>query len=173
MKLKNSKVRRKIMTKTNVLASVLYRSAVSLKNQNFKKLKLKRYRDELINSLSALQFLTHCVGMKSISFSQAQMIVSVLNTYNYDTDALLKSLEEASDESDFSADYEELLFKMHWILSSCINSATQKRKGYINSINLYIKAFHNFPRAFLSLTDKSKISALEAIEYSKSYLNFN
>ena len=162
------------MTKSNILSSLLYRSAVSLKNQDYKKLKNKRYRGELINTLSAMQFLTHCVGMKSISLPQAEIIVSVLkNTYNYDTDTLLESLKEASDNSEFSADYEDLLFKMHWILSSCINSATQKRKGYINSINLYIKAFHNFPRAFLSLTDKSKISAQEAIEYSKSYMDFN
>ena len=162
------------MTKTNVLASELYRLALSLKNQDFKKLKLKRYRKDLINCLSSMQFLTHCVGMKSISLPQAEMIVSILkNTYNYDTDMLWESLKEASDASDLSAEYEELLFTMHWILSACINSVTQKKKGYINSVRLYIKAFHNYPRAFLSLTDKSKISAEEAIEYSKSYLKSN
>ena len=86
---------------------------------------------------------------------------------------LWESLKEASDASDLSAEYEELLFTMHWILSDCINSVTQKKKGYINSVSLYIKAFHNYPRAFLSLTDKSRISAEEAIDYSKSYLKSN
>ena len=159
------------MTKANVLASELYRLAVSLKNQDFQKLKLKRYRKDLINCLLSMQFLTHCVGMKSISLSQAEMIVSVLkDTNNLDTDSLEKLLKEASDESDLSVDYENLLFTMHWILSSCIDILLQKKKGYIDSINIYIKAFHNYPRAFLSLTDKSRISPEQAIEYSKVYL---
>ena len=75
--------------------------------------------------------------------------------------------------SDYSDEYEELLFDMHFILSECINSAVKRKKGYVSTISRYIKAFHNYPRAFLSLADKSKISPLEAIEYSKSYLKFD
>ena len=159
------------MAKANVLASVLYRLAISLKNQDFKKLIFKRHRKDLIYTLSSMKFLTHCIGMKSISPYQAEKIVNLLkDTNNIDTDALAESLKEASDESDFSVDYENLLSEMQQILSSCIDILLQKKKGYIDNINLYIKAFHNYPRAFLSLTDKWKISAEEAIEYSKTYL---
>ena len=162
------------MTKSNVLASVLYRLAISLKNQDFKKLIFKRHRKDLIYTLSSMKFLTLCIGMKSISPYQAERIVNLLkDTNNIDTDALAESLKESPDESVFSAEYEALLPEMQRILSSCIDILLQKKKGYINSVSLYIKAFHNYPRAFLSLTDKSKISAEEAIEYSKSYLKSN
>lgn len=156
------------MTKNNVLASVLYRMAVNLKNQDFNKLIYKRKREELISSLTAMQFLTHCVGMKHISFQQADIILSVLrHTYNYETDDISDLLIEASDESDYSVQHEDLLFQMHLILSSCIKETMKKNKGYINSISRYVKGFHNFPRAFLSLTDKAKISPKDATEYSK------
>ncbi len=159
------------MTKANVLASVLYRLAVPLKNQDFKKLIFKRHRKDLIYTISSMKFLTHCIGMKSISPYQAEKIVTFLkDTNNIDTDALTESLKESSDESDFSAEYEELLPEMQRILSSCIDILLQKKKGYINSINLYIKAFHNYPRAFLPLTDKSRISPEQVVEYSKAYL---
>ena len=159
------------MTKANVLASVLYRLAISLKNQDFKKLIFKRHRKDLIYTLSSMKFLTHCIGMKSISPYQAEKIVNLLkDTNNIDTDALTESLKEASDESDFSVDYENLLSEMQRILSSCIDILLQKKKGYIDRINLYIKAFHNYPRAFLSLTDKWRISPEQATEYSKVYL---
>ena len=159
------------MTKANVLASVLYQLAVSLKNQNFKKLIFKRYRKDLIYTLSSMKFLTHCIGMKSISPCQAENIVTLLkDTNNIDTDALTESLKGASDESDFSVVYENLLSEMQRILLSCIDILLQKKKGYIDRINLYIKAFHNYPRAFLSLTDKSRISPEQATEYSKPYL---
>ena len=159
------------MTKANVLASVLYRLAISLKNQDFKKLIFKRHRKDLIYTLSSMKFLTHCIGMKSISPYQAERIVNLLkDTNNIDTDALAESLKESPDESDFSAEYEALLPEMQRILSSCIDILLQKKKGYIDSINLYIKAFHNYPRAFLSLTDKERISPKQATEYSKVYL---
>lgn len=162
------------MTRGNVLASVLYGKAVSLKNQNFNKLVWKHNRDKLVSSLSAMQFLTACIGLKNISLSQAEEIISVLRVaYNYNTEDFSDLLKEASAESDHSVDYEELLFQMHYILSDCIKCATQKRKGYIDTISRYIKAFHNFPRAFLSLTDRSKISSKDAMEYSKSYLKYD
>ena len=109
--------------------------------------------------------------MKSISPYQAEKIVNLLkDTNNIDTDALAESLKETTDESGFSAEYEALLPEMQRILSSCIDILLQKKKGYIDSINLYIKAFHNYPRAFLSLTDKARISPEQATEYSKVYL---
>ena len=162
------------MTRVNVLASVLYRKSVSLKNQNFNKLIWNNNRNELISSLSAMQFLVACIGLRNISRSQAEEIISVLHiAYHYDMQENSDLLREATDESDYSNEYEDLLFRMHSILSMCINSAKQKEKGYIRTVSSYIKAFHNFPRAFLSITDKSKISPSDAIEYSTSYLKLN
>lgn len=162
------------MTKGNILASVLYSMSVSLKNQNFNKLLWKHNREKLISSLSAMQFLTACLGFKSISVSQAEVIITILNvTYSYDTDYFSDSLKEASEKSDYTDEYYEVLFQMHWILSDCINIARQKRKGYILTISKYIKAFHNLPRAFLSLNDKLKISPTDALEYSKPYLKLD
>ena len=162
------------MTRTNILASMLYRIAVSLKNMNFSKLVWKHNREKLISTLSAMQFITGCIGLKNISLTQAEEIISILSTsYGYDKDELSNSLKEATAMSDYSNEYEELLFDMHFILSECINSAVGRKKGYVSTISRYIKAFHNYPRAFLSLADKSKISPTDAIEYSKSYLKLD
>ena len=162
------------MTRTNILASMLYRIAVSLKNMNFSKLVWKHNREKLISTLSAMQFITGCIGLKNISLTQTEEIISILSTsYGYDKDELSNSLKEATAMSDYSDEYEELLFDMHFILSECINSAVKRKKGYVSTISRYIKAFHNYPRAFLSLADKSKISPTDAIEYSKSYLKLD
>ncbi len=75
------------MTRGNVLASLLYRTAVGLKNSNFNKFRWKHNRDKLVSSLSAMQFLTGCIGLKNISLSQAEVILSILRvTYGYDTE---------------------------------------------------------------------------------------
>ena len=162
------------MTRANILASLLYRTAVSLKNMNFNKLVWKHNREKLISSLSAMQFITGCIGLKNISLSQTKEIISVLSTsYGYNKEELSNALKEASAMADYSDEYEELLFEMHFILSECVNSVVQTKKRYINTISRYIKAFHNYPRAFLSLADKSKISPMDAIEFSKSYLKLD
>ncbi len=162
------------MTRTNILASLLYRTAVSLKNMNFNKLVWKHNREKLLSSLSAMQFITGCIGLKNISLSQTEEIITILSTsYDYSKDELSNALKEATAMSDYSDEYEELLFEMHFILSECVNSVVQTKKGYISTISRYIKAFHNYPRAFLSLADKSKISPKDAIEYSKSYLKLD
>ena len=162
------------MTRVNVLASVLYRMSLDLKNQNFNKLLWKHNRDKLLSSLSAMQFLTVCIGLRDISFSRAEQIITTLNiTYKYNTDNFSDLLKEASEKSNYSAEYDDILFQMHWILSDCIDSVVKMRKGYILTVANYIKAFHNYPRAFLPLNDKLKISPLDAIEYSKSYLKLD
>lgn len=159
------------MTRGNVLASVLYNTSVSLKNRDFNKLSRKHNQDKLISSLSAMQFLTACIGANSISLSQAEQIITVLKVeYNYDTDQFSELLKEAEERSDHSPEYRDIIFQMHLILSVCINSVTEKRKGYTETVSRYIKAFHNFPRVFLSITNRSRISPSDAVEYSKSYL---
>ena len=162
------------MTRGNVLAAVLYRTAVGLKSLNFDKLVWKHNRDKLVSSLSSMQFLTGCIGLKNISVLQAEEIISVLRlTYGYDTAEFSDILKEACAESDYSIEYEALLFQMHSILSKCINSIVQIRKCNVDTVSRYMKAFHNFPRAFLSLDDRAKISPEEVIEYSKSYLKLD
>ncbi len=159
------------MTRGNVLASVLYNTSISLKTRDFNKLSRKHNQDKLISSLSAMQFLTACIGADSISLSQAEQIRTVLKVeYNYDTDQFSELLKEAEERSDHSPEYRDIIFQMHLILSVCINSVTEKRKGYTETVSRYIKAFHNFPRVFLSITNRSKISPSDAVEYSKSYL---
>ncbi len=162
------------MTRKNVLASVLYSKSLSLKDQNFNKLIWKNNRNEFVSSLSAMQFLVACIGLKNISHSQTEEIISVLHgTYDYNTEDFAGLLREAVDESDYSNEYNDVIFQMHLILSECINSVMKKEKGYIHTVSRYIKAFHNLPRAFLSITDRSKISPSDAIKYSKSYLKLD
>lgn len=159
------------MTRVNVLASVLYRTAVRIKNSNFNKLVWRCNRDNLVSSLTAMQFLTGCIGLKNISLLQAEEIISILrNTFDYGIDDFSDILKDASAESDYPIEYEDLLFQMHFILSECINNIMHTKKCNIATVSRYIKAFHNFPRAFLSLTDSSKISPEDALEYSKSYI---
>ena len=162
------------MTRINVLASVLYSKSVGLKSRNFNKLIWNNNRNKLVSSLSAMQFLVASIGSKNISHTQAEEIISVLHdTYDYNTEQFSNLLRKASDESVFSDEYDDVIFQMHLILSMCINSIVKKEKGYMNTVSRYIKAFHNLPRAFLSMTDKSRLSPSDAIEYSKSYLNVN
>ena len=162
------------MTRINVLASVLYSKSVGLKTQNFNKLIWNNNRNKLVSSLAAMQFLVASIGSKNISHTQAEEIISVLHdTYDYNTEEFSNLLREASDESDYSDQYDDVIFQMHLILLKCINSAMKKEKGYILAVSSYIKAFHNLPRAFLSITDKSRISPADAINYSKSYLKLD
>ena len=162
------------MTRINVLASVLYSKAVSLKNLNFAKLVWKNNRNKLVSSLSEMQFLVACIGLKNISLPQAEEIISVLhNSYDHNTEDFSDLLREAAGESNYSDEYNDVVFQMNVILSECVNSAMKKEKGYIHTVSGYIKAFHNLPRAFLSITDKSAISPSDALKYSRSYLKID
>ena len=159
------------MSRQNILASVLYRMAVSLKRKASEEFRKKKNREKLIEQISAMQFLTHCVGSKYIPSSKLPFIISVLqNTYEYETEELYALLNEAAEEADFSDSYEEVLFQMQEILCACVLELTQRKKGYPERVSLYLMGFHNLPRAFLSVMDRSKISPNEAIEYSAPYL---
>ena len=104
-----------------------------------------------------------------------RQITGRIASYNFAPTPLSKAnlLKEAVEESNCSAEYEDVIFQMQWILSNCINCVVKKKKGYILTVSKYIKAFHNFPRAFLSQEDKLKISPSDAIKYSKSYLKLD
>ena len=159
------------MSRQNILASVLYRMAVSLKSRDSHEICRKKNRAKLIEMLSAMQFLTHCVGLKHISASMLPSIISILqNTYEYEKEELYELLREATKEADFSDSYEKVLFQMQEILYACISELTYRKKGCPERITLYLMGFHNLPRAFLSVRDRSKISPDQAIEYSAPYL---
>lgn len=160
------------MTRNSVLASELYKNAVALKKMDFNILARRSQREKVISTLAMMQFLTCCVGMKHISDEQAEIILSSLtNTYSYDVSNICEILVNSSADSDFSVKYNDLLFQMNLILSSCISELSQKNKGYKESAMRYILAFHNLPRAFLPLDDKRKASPSEVLEYSRSYIN--
>jgi hypothetical protein len=162
------------MTRGNVLAALLYRKAVELKNQNYSKLYWKKSRNNLIKSLSAMQFLTHCIGMECIQDDQAEIIISTLkNSFFFDTDELRSLLNEASAESNITKEYRDLLFHMNLVLSSCIYEVSGAKSECTESVRKYICGFHNMPRAFLSISDKMKISPTDAWNYSKPYLKFD
>ena len=160
------------MTRNSVLASELYKNAVTLKKMDFNILARRSQREKVISTLAMMQFLTCCVGMKHISDEQTEIILSSLtNTYSYDVSSICEILVNSSADSDFSVKYNDLLFQMNLILSSCVSELSQKNKGYKESAMRYILAFHNLPRAFLPLDDKRKASPSEAWDYSKSYFN--
>ena len=159
------------MTRNSVLASELYKNAVTLKKMDFNILARRSQREKVISILAMMQFLTCCVGMKHISDEQTEIILSSLtNTYSYDVSDICEILINSSADSDFSTQYDDLIFQMNFILSSCINALSRKDKGYKESAMRYILAFHNLPRAFLPLDDRRKASPSEAWEFSKAYL---
>ena len=162
------------MTRTNVLAAILYRTAVNLKRQGESQLKGKKKQEEMRNHLWAMQFLTSCLGKKKISCSEANCILSTLrDLYRFDISDTIQPLLDASEESDYSPGYEDLLFQMQYVLSACICELFQKKKGYSDRVCRYLMGFHNYPRAFLALNDRAHISAEDAAEYSKTYMKFD
>ena len=159
------------MSRQNVLASVVYQTAIRLKDQNFNQFRQTKKREQLIAELCAMQFLTHCIGSECLSDSQTRTVIFELqNQYGYETKELSERLKVSFDTSDSSPEYHEVVFQMQKLLSSCIFELTQKKKGYLDRTSMYIKAFHNLPRAFLSITDKEKILPQEALKYALAYL---
>ena len=159
------------MTRTNLLASVLYQSALNMKSLDPRSLRRKKNREKAMEALSMMQFLTGCLGMRQISDEQTEIILSVLeHTYHYDVSELVEPLKDAEAVTDLSPEYDDLLFRMRLILSDGL-SAVMRKDG--DSAWRCMAAFHNLPRAFLSLGDTGKISPQDAWEWSKSYLKLD
>ncbi len=162
------------MTRTNLLASILCQSALTMKHMNFQSLGKRKNRKKAIESVSLMQFLTHCIGMKHISDEQTAIILSVLeHTYHYDVSELSDDLKKADADTDRSAEYDDLLFHMQLILSDCMSVIVNRGKNYKTCVWRNIQGFHNLPRAFLSLDDPSKISPKDAWEWSKTYFKLD
>ena len=159
------------MTRTNLLASVLYQSALNMKSLDPRSLRREKNREKAMEALSMMQFLTGCLGMRQISDEQTEIILSVLeHTYHYDVSELAEPLKDAEAVTDLSPEYDDLLFHMHRILSDGL-SAIMRKDG--DSAWRCMAAFHNLPKAFLSLGDTGKISPQDAWEWSKSYLKLD
>ena len=159
------------MTRANLLASVLYRSALTVKRLDPRGLRKKRDRERAVETLFMMQFLTGCLGMRQISDEQTEIILSVLeHTHHYDVSELAEPLRDAEAVTDLSPEYDDLLFRMHLILSDGL-SAVMRKDG--DSAWRCMAAFHNLPRAFLSLSDTGRISPQDAWEWSKSYLKLD
>ena len=159
------------MTRTNLLASVLYQSALTMKRMDLHGLRRKKNRKKTIEALSMMQFLTGCLGMRQISDEQTEIILSVLeHTYHYDVSEVSEPLKNAEAHTDLSPEYDDLLLDMHVILSDGL-SAVMRKDG--DSAWRCMAAFHNLPRAFLSLGDTGRISPQDAWEWSKSYLKLD
>ena len=155
------------MTKANLLASILYQSSLTMKNMDRQGLKRKKKREKAFETISMMQFLTGCLGIRHISDEQTKIILSVLeHTYHYDVSELSEPLRNAEARTDLSPEYDDLLFSMHLILSDGL-SAIMRKDG--DSAWRCMAAFHNLPRAFLSLGDSQRISPRDALEWSKSY----
>ena len=155
------------MTRANLLASVLYRSAFTVKQVDSRSLRRKKNRAKTMESVSMMQFLTGCLGIRHISDEQTEIILSVLeHTYHYDISELSEPLKNAEAVTDLSPEYDDLLFSMHLILSDGL-SAVMRKDG--DSAWRCMAAFHNLPRAFLSLGDSQRISPRDALEWSKAY----
>ena len=161
------------MTRTNVLAELLYRMAVNWKRQEESQLKSWRKRKALRSDLRAMEFLTDCLG-ECISDSKANSILSVLeDVYRMDTSEIAPELMRANEVSTYSSQYLNLLMQMRYVLDACQTELQTRKKGYLRRVQLYLMGFHNYPRAFLSLEDRAVISAEDAVEYSASYLAFD
>ncbi len=158
------------MTKANLLASVLYQSAIAMKSMDLQGLRRKKTREKAMEVISMMQFLTNCISMRHISDEQTEIILSVLeHTYHYDISELSEPLKNADAHTDLSAEYDDLLFHMHLILSDGLSAVIHRYKGYRNHVWRCMAGFHNLPRIFLSLGDSQRISPQDAWEWSKSY----
>jgi hypothetical protein len=158
------------MTRTAVLAELLYRKAVALKGMKMPFFWSKAKRNQLLEALRCLHFITNCLQSSVITDNQADEILSILeNDFHYTDVCFTDNLKNASKESDRSPDYINLISEMTSLLSVCISEASAKRLKKEN-ISRMLFAFHNYPRAFLSLADHRKITPAEAKEYTHSYL---
>lgn len=157
-------------SKKVLLAERLYQLAIQLKH--CKKSDLVFQRKALIRTLSTMQFFIRCIGMPHISDQQVELIVTAFKDIpNNDPNDISADSITAPSEVDYSEEYDDLLLKMSFILFCCIKVLTEKKKGYQQAFQTYILAFHNLPRAFLSVADRRKITPQEALEYAKSYIS--
>ena len=157
------------MTQSNVIAKYLYNTALKLKTLDKKSLVLSKARCEFISDLTAIQTLIYCIG-KTLSAEQTALLAdSLKRLYGIKGGELLKELNAASQSEALEKEQEELLLKMTLIVSACLKSVSERKKGFIESANKFVLAFHNLPRAFFDSSDPAAVSPESAWEYSAPY----
>lgn len=155
------------MTKVSVLADRLYDMGIGLKKYTPSSLARKRVRQECIRDLSAMHFLVYCIGMKCISDEDARRIIPVLDAYRHPRlQNFADSLLEANEEADHSDEYDSLLFEMSSSLGYCVSILSSKQTAEYGAVCKIMWAFHNAPRAFLSLSHGMRISLQDARKWS-------
>jgi len=158
------------MTRFSILAELLYKKAVALKGMPLPFFWSQAKRNQLLEALRFLHFITNCLQISVITDNQADEILSILeNDFHYIDVCFADNLKNASKESDRSPDYVNLISEMTALLSACISEASAKSPKK-EKLSRMLFAFHNYPRAFLSLADRRKITPTEAREYARSYL---
>ena len=124
----------------NKLAEELYGKSVKFKKYSVGDLLRRTKRSELLEELNETQT---CVN---------------------------QLLKEMKDDADYSSEYYELALFMSRSLFECVfYLASANRNSKLTALK-YIHGFHNLPRAFLSLENRSHISANDALNYYRSYL---
>lgn len=151
------------MTRASILADRLYDMGIGLKRFDQSKLARKKYRQECINDLSAMQYLVHCIGKQRISDDDAHKIIYVLDAYRHPRlQNYAEHLLDADEMSDYSDEYDELSFDMASSLTYCTAILAGRRKDEYGAVCKIMWAFHNAPRAFLSLSHGMRISLQDA-----------
>ena len=138
------------MTRSAVLADVLYKTAIDLKKYTASQLRWCKNRQALLQTLNTMQFLLQCIGMKTILEEQSS---SILRCYkdlsgcsSMDFEDAFKNAHPAT--ADYSADYEELLLRMAEILSRCSSALTKREKITEKSLRERLWPFTIFPEPF-------------------------
>ena len=157
------------MARQQILAARLYYDALSLKRMGPQDLLRRKNRDEVMRTLSEMQLLTACMGLDEITDEQVEIILSELSKRaGEDLSETAAALKEASPNADTSETYRGLLFRMHRMLTACQRELSAREKGYARRAQTYMLAFHILPRAFLSVSDRARISPDEAVWYADS-----
>ena len=158
------------MTRNSVLAELLYNKAIEMKTSPLSSFRLAVRKNQVYTNLSLMQFLAYCLSMETISACQSERILAKLVSDFYFSDAAFaEKFKNAKAENSRTPEYQDILFLMNDILSSCMAEILRKRPDKTKLRRLFF-AFHNLPRAFLSLSDRRKITPAEAIDYAHSYL---
>lgn len=125
------------------LAEEMYEKSIQIKKFDYRSLIFKSNRMALLKELQKLEELNNS-------------IIELLHESNV-----------------YSAKYYDLSSLMGKTLTECISYLTSKGKNYRMTVQLYVWAFHNLPRAFLPENNPAKATPDEAIEYFKPYLKLD
>lgn len=155
------------MTRSELLAEELYALALASKAPQVHR---KRGRMAFIRTLSAMQYLVYGIGTKRITDEQAREILCVCRPHSDGFDTRFMSADGCTEYADEAY---TLLLWMQSILTACTAALTEKSKGYAETAWRSMGALHNIARAFLPHDHPARLSAGEAAEYAKPYLDSN